>query len=448
MGCDSRWLSAVRWLPNVGIVALAVVSIEAQGPARRAGTQAAASKPAASKPAAPVAQAPATQANWLVWGGPNRDFKSPSTGLASAWPATGPKQVWSRPLGEGYSGVAVEGPTLYTMYRKGQQEVAVALEAASGKTLWEYPYDAPFASDPGPGPYAMPQVLGDRVVTVGSTGILHSIDKKTGKPVWKHDLYVDYGGTPMRFGYSCHALPYKDTVILMVGGSRNALMAFKQADGAVVWGKHRFNNSHSSPLLIKVDGQDQVVALMGQQIVAVEPNTGELLWEQAHPTQYDLAVSTPSWGPDNILIVSSSYEGGTRALHLTQRGGKTTVAQLWHNTRVRVHFGTMIRVNDTLFGASGHDGPAPITALDVKTGEVLWNSGREFAKSQLVLADGKLIILDQDGMLALATADRQGIKVLSKVELLKRVAWTPPTLVGTRLYIRDRNTLIALDLAG
>ena len=106
----------------------------------------------------------------------------------------------------------------------------------------------------------------------------------------------------------------------------------------------------------------------------------------------------------------------------------------------------MIRVNDTLFGASGHDGPAPITAIDVKTGEVLWNSGREFAKSQLVLADGKLIILDQDGVLALATVDRQGFKVLSKVELLQRVAWTPPTLVGTRLYVRDRSTIMALDL--
>ena len=126
----------------------------------------------------------------------------------------------------------------------------------------------------------------------------------------------------MQFGYSCHPLPYRDTLIVMVGGSRNSLMAFRQTDGSVVWGRHGFPNSHSSPVLINVDGQDQVVALMGQQVVAVNPATGDLLWQHPHPTQYHLAISTPIWGPDNILVVSSSYEGGTRALQLAQRRGK------------------------------------------------------------------------------------------------------------------------------
>ena len=213
-----------------------------------------------------------------------------------------------------------------------------------------------------------------------------------------------------------------------------------------MWGKHSFPNSHSSPMLINVDGQDQVVALMGQQVVAMNPATGDLVWQHPHPTQYDLAVSTPIWGADNILVVSSSYEGGTRALHLSQRGGATTVEELWHNSRIRVHFGSMIRVGDTVYASSGHDGPAPITAFDVKTGRVLWNTGREFAKAQLVFADGKLIVLDQDGVLALATPSAQGLTVHSRVQLLERFAWTPPTLAGTRLYLRDRKTIVALDL--
>ncbi len=68
----------------------------------------------------------------------------------------------------------------------------------------------------------------------------------------------------------------------------------------------------------------------------------------------------------------------------------------------------MIRVGGTIYGASGHDGPAPITAFDVKTGQVRWHSGREFAKAQLLYADGKLIVLDEDGVLALTTSDAQG----------------------------------------
>ena len=399
-----------------------------------------------TQPAAPARPG----ADWPVWGGPNRNFLSPVTGLLPSWPATGPTKIWTRALGEGHSASAVEGRRLYTMYSNATGEVVAALDTATGKTLWEHSYKTAFADtgggDIGNGPFAMPQVVGERVVTVGGTGRLYSLEKRTGRPVWTHDLYEEFGASPMRFGYSCHALPYKDLLIMSIGGSGKSLIAFNQADGKVVWAKHSFPNSHSSPLLITVDGQPQVVALMGQQVVAVDPMTGNLLWTHAHPTQYDLAISTPSWGPDNILVVSSSYEGGTRALHLTQAGGKTTVKQLWHNPRIRVHLGTMIRVGGTIYGASGHDGPAPITAFDVKTGQVLWNSGREFAKAQLVYADGKLIVLDQDGVLALATPTSTALTVQSKVQLLTKVAWSPPVLAGGNLYIRDRKTIMALKV--
>ena len=388
-------------------------------------------------------------ADWPVWGGPNRNFLSPVTGLKTSWPAGGPARVWTRNLGEGYSAPAIEGRTLYTMYSTGTGEVVTALDAATGKTRWEHSYKTAFADtgpDIGNGPFAMPQVIGGRIVSVGGTGRLFSLDKRTGRPIWTHDLYAEYGASRMQFGFSCHALPYQHLLILSIGGSGKSLIAFNQSDGALVWAKHGFPNSHSSPIAITVDGQAQVVALMGQQVVAVDPLTGNLLWTQPHPTQYDLAVATPSWGPDNILVVSSSYEGGTRALQLSQAGGKTAVKQLWHNGRIRVHFGSMIRVDGTIYGASGHSGPAPITAFDVKTGRILWQSGREFAKAQLLYADGKLIILDEDGVLAIATPTSTALHVHSKVQLLTKVAWTPPILAGHTLYIRDRKTLMALDV--
>ncbi len=106
----------------------------------------------------------------------------------------------------------------------------------------------------------MPQVVGDRLVTVGGTGRLYSLEKRTGRPVWTHDLYAEFGASRMQFGFSCHALPYKDLLIMSIGGSGKSLIAFNQSDGKVVWAKHGFPNSHSSPLLITVDGQPQVVA--------------------------------------------------------------------------------------------------------------------------------------------------------------------------------------------
>ncbi len=429
--------------PSPFLLAVALMAAALAGPAAR---QKPAGRPAS---AAPASSAPVASGDWLVWGGPTHDFKSPMTGLAPSWPAAGPALVWKRDLGEGFSAPAVEGRRLYTMYSTGSTEVVTALDTATGKTLWEHSYATEFSpggKDVGNGPYAMPQVIGSRVVTVGGTGKLYSLDKLTGRPIWTHDLYKEYGAATMQFGYSCHALPYKDLLIMTTGAKGQSLMAFKQADGKVAWAKHGFPNSHSSPLLITVDGQPQVVALMGQQVVSVNPDTGDLLWSHPHATQYDLAIATPSFGPDNILVVSSSYDGGTRALKLSQAGGKTTVTELWHNPRIKVHFGSMIRVGDTIYGASGHDGPAPITAFDVRSGTIRWHTGRDFAKAQLLYADGKLIVLDEDGVLALATPTPTALQVQSKVQLLTKVAWTSPVLAGKTLYIRDRKSMMALNV--
>src|SRR6266545_6730714 len=108
---------------------------------------------------------------WPQFGGPRRNFTSDAKGLASAWPGSGPKKIWSRALGEGYSGIAVDGPVLYTMYRRGEQEITLAADAASGKTIWEHTVPAPFRSgmkmENGPGPHATPLVTSDAVFSVG-----------------------------------------------------------------------------------------------------------------------------------------------------------------------------------------------------------------------------------------------------------------------------------------
>lgn len=395
---------------------------------------------------------------WLTWGGPRRDFTVTSTGLTNTWPDGGPTRLWSRALGDGYSGIAAEPSTLYTAYRDGNDDVVIALEAQSGKTIWQTRYAAPFrnanAPSVGPGPYAMPQVIGERIVMASGDGQILSLDKRSGKIVWSHNLYTEYSGTRLQFGYSSHALPYKDTLIVLAGGGgllarvtgfgASAVVAFKQDDGAVAWQNLTFDSAHSSPVLITVDGQPQVVALLAQEVIGFSPDTGQLLWRHPHPTQFGLAVSTPVWGPDNILFVSSAYGGGSRGLELRQANGRTTVRELWHTPRVQSHFGTIVRVGDHAIVSSGQ-GPAFMTAVNVKTGAIGWQQ-RGFGRAHLIHADGKLVVLDEDGTLALATASPQRFDVLARASLLKHVAWTPPTLVGTRLYVRDRASIAAVDL--
>jgi outer membrane protein assembly factor BamB len=275
---------------------------------------------------------------------------------------------------------------------------------------------------------------------------MQAFNKKSGDVVWSHDLYREYGGTKMGRGYSCSPLVWKNTVIVTVGGAGQALMAFDQKTGAVVWKKHDFSLSPSTPTIINVDGQDQLVIVLADHIVGMNPNSGDLLWSHPHNCDWGLNITPPVWGAGNILVVSSAYSGGSRALQLNQQDGKTTVKELWASRRMRVHHGTMIRLGDLVFGSSGDFGPAPMTAVDVRTGNTIWQD-RAFPKANFVFADGKVILLDEDGVLALVTLSPQGMKVISKTNLLSHLSWSPPTLAGTRLYVRDRKMIVAVDLS-
>ena len=84
-------------------------------------------------------------------------------------------------------------------------------------------------------------------------------------------------------------------------------------------------------------------------------------------------------------------------------------------------------------------------ALHVPTGRVAWQD-RRFPKATLLLAAGKVIVLDEDGRLALATLTPEGMTVHSEAQILTKLAWTVPTLVGSRLYVRDRATIAAYDV--
>lgn len=395
---------------------------------------------------------------WPQFGGPHRNFIVDAAGLAAQWPAGGPKRLWSRALGEGYSGIAADHGTLYTMYRKGENETVIALDAATGKTRWEYSYAAPegnLALENGPGPHTTPLIFGDRVITIGIQARIQCFDKKTGELHWAKDLYKEFpGATHMDRGYSSSPIAYKNTILITLGGPGHAVIALNPLNGALVWAKNDLGNSPSSPVLINVGGQDQLVAFLDDGgggdlahglVAGLDPDNGQLLWTHPHKTSWDLNIAMPVWGDDGILLISSAYGTGARALELTQSGGKTTVKELWYNNRMRVHHSTLVRVGDYAFGSSGDFGPAPLTAVNVKTGAIAWQE-RAFPKASFVYADGKFFVIDEDGALSLASFSPQGVKVISKTQLLISNAWTAPTLAGTSLYVRDRHSIVALEV--
>jgi outer membrane protein assembly factor BamB len=407
----------------------------------------------------------ASSQSWPQWGGPGRDFKAaPAVRLAASWPAGGPRELWSRPLGEGYSGIATDGTALFTLYRpvKGifttivervwsgttAPEVVIALDAATGQTLWEHSYDAPILPrmnvEYGTGPHATPLVAGDAVFTVGSTGRMHALDRKTGRVLWSHDLYGELKGSVQGRGYACSPLAHGSTVIVTVGGAGQALIAFDRATGRIAWKNGDVDVSPSSPMLITVDGQEQLVLFHASGVAGFDPATGAQRWNHPHSTDYGLNISLPSWA-EGVLVISSAYSGGSRGLHLAQAGGRTMVRELWASNRLRVHFGSLIRVGGRVIASSGDFGPAFLTAVDARTGAVAWQE-RGFARANLVAIGERLLILDEDGTLALATPRPDGLTVHARADVLSAKAWTAPSVAGSRVYLRDRATIKALEL--
>jgi outer membrane protein assembly factor BamB len=397
-------------------------------------------------------------AAWPQWGGPNRNFMSESKGLASKWPASGPRKLWSRALGEGHSAIAADGGRLYTMYRplgalamvrRSQEEVIAALDANTGTTVWEHKYASPTSGidfSEGAGPHATPLVTADRVFAAGSRKEILALNKANGQVVWSHDLIKEYGATGPDRGYSCSPLLHNGMIIVSVGGPGQTLAAFNERTGALVWKTGDYKTSPASPILIDVDGQKQLLYFGGEQILGLDPASGKTLWSHPHKTDWGLNISTPIWSPaDHLLFVSSAYGTGSRVVELHQAAGKTTPTEKWFNGRMRIHIGTAIRVGSYVYGSSGDFGPAFITAVDVTSGKVAWQD-RTFSRAQLLYADGKLVILDEDGTLGIATVTPQGLQVLAKAPILENLAWTPPTLVGTRLYARDRKNIAAFEL--
>jgi outer membrane protein assembly factor BamB len=403
----------------------------------------------ARKPATKAAPA-ARGIAWTQWGGPHRNFNTEAAGIKDTWPASGPRVMWKRALGEGYSSPVVENNVLYTMYGRSREEVVIAANAETGATLWEHATPMTFKSDAaemGNGPYATPLLVGTRLFTAGVAGRLQCLDKASGKPLWTQQLWSDHGGSQMMYGYASSPIAFRDTIIVPVGGRGKSIMAFNQADGKVVWARHDFGNVYSSPVHIDVGGLEQTALLMDGALVAVNPHNGDLQWFVPFKADYSIAVATPLWTRDNLVFVSAEYNAGAKVVELKRSGQQTTATELWSSNRLRLHHGNAIRVGDAIYFSSGGKGSqAILSAVEARSGKILWQE-RSIEKATFVWADNKLITLDQAGALMIAYPSPQGFRITAQAPLLTKIAWTPPTVVGTRVYIRDRRDMMAVDLS-
>ena len=397
-----------------------------------------------------LATALPADAQWAQWGGPGRDFAVDVEGLADAWPEAGPPVLWRRPLGShGHSSIVVEGGVLYTPYRDGADDVLLAADPETGETLWEHRHPGPLPADFneqfGPGPHATPLVAGGRVFSINATVVLTALDAGEGTLLWQRDLAKELGAPTAGRGYGASPLACGGLVIAYVGGEGQAVVAFDQATGEVVWKVLDGHASYSSPLLAEIDGTEQVVVALGGKRAGLAPADGALLWELDLPESAGSMMSTLIVH-GNRIFGSAAYADGSRLIEVKKQDDGWSARELWYSRKLRLMHGVAVRFGDHVYASSGDFGPAFLAALSLETGDLAFRA-RGFAKANVTrIAPDRALILDEDGVLALAEPSPAGLEILASAKVLDGVSWTAPTVVGTRAYLRNRTEMLALEL--
>jgi outer membrane protein assembly factor BamB len=378
--------------------------------------------------------------DWPQLRGPHGDGVSAATGLLASWQGGGPKELWRRPIGEGFSSVTASGDRLFTMGLDGEQEAVFCLRLADGELVWKAPIGPKFTEEFGNGPRSTPAVDGERVYALGSTGKLAALRRSDGGKVWEHDLVPEMGSrVPLR-GYAPSPVLDGGLLLLEVGGAEGkSIVAFDAASGTPRWTALDARPGYSTPIVVTIDGVKQYVFAHtgGADIVAVRPD-GSVHWKHNWPHG---PIAMPVFVPPNRIFVSTANDVGGVLVEVTQADGKPAVREVWSSREMKNHFNTTVYHEGHLYGFDN----ATLKALDAATGKTKW-AHRGFGKGTVVLADGLLLVLSDGGMLALVEATPEAYRELGRVRAMTGKSWTSPSIAGGRLYLRDQDEIVAYDL--
>jgi len=392
---------------------------------------------------APTAAPTGGASDWPQYRGPERTGISTETGILKTWPATGPKVLWSVPIGGGYSGISAVGDRVYTMYGNAQGEFVACFSTADGKEVWKTRIDANRDDGMGDGPRSTPTVDGGMVYAVGASGALVALKAAGGEKVWEKDLKTTFGARVPQWGVSTSPLVEKDLLILDAGGGQDkSVVALDKKTGATRWTSFTDEPGYSAPLAVDIAGVRQILSFAGSSLVSVASADGKLLWSVPWRTDYNVNAAMPVFIPPDKVFISSSYGTGGAVYAISKSGEAFKATQVWKSKIMKNHFNSSILYNGHLYGFDD----ATLRCIDAATGLEKWNQ-RGFSKGSLLLVDGHLIVFSENGLLAIAEATPEAYKEKARAQVLEGRTWTMPALSGGKLYLRNQKTMVALALA-
>ena len=426
--------------------------------------------------------------DWPKFLGPHDTGVSDETGLLEKWPEAGPPVVWKKKVGSGYTAPSILGNRLVLFQRIGDEEVVECLEAETGNHVWDFKYPTQFIDPYGydSGPRCAPLLTKDRCYTFGAEGKLTCLELATGKRVWQRDTNTEFRVPEAFFGVGACPILEGDLLITMVGGlPESGMVAFHKDTGEAVWQsvgvqsweepKIRYIRdtklaSYASPIAVTIHGRRLVLALMRPGLVALDPRTGAVQFSYFFRATFRDSVNAarPVVVGDQIFL-SAAYDVGSALLkvHKDCQG----YDEVWRDElAMQTHWSTPIHHEGHVYGFSGrHEVGSTFRCIELATGKLKWQTEEQnfgelpdpkdgrgqtapkyYGRGSKILADGKFIVLGERGLLALVPVDSEKFTEISRVQFpeLEYPSWAAPVLSRKRLYLRDVDDLLCVDLKG
>jgi outer membrane protein assembly factor BamB len=401
------------------------------------------------------------RADWPQYRGPTHDGTTPSR-PATAWSAGGPKTLWKTPTPAGFSTFAVAAGRAYTLVLREvdgvNQEVCVALDASTGRELWAAPlnparYDGGGDSGTpdnrgGDGPRSTPAVSGERVFVFDGRFKLHCLNAARGTPLWTQDLLAEWGGKMITWQNAASPVLDGDLVFVAGGGPGRSLLAFRQADGAVVWKHGTETPTHATPTVATLHGVRQVIFFTQSGLVACETGTGRELWRQ--PYRFSVSTAASPVVAGDIVYCSAGYGVGAGAYRIHREGDTWKSTELWRKTgnELANHWSTPVVKDGYLYGMFSFKefGTGPLKCVELATGRVAW-AEKNFGPGGVVLAGNVLVALNDRGEVVLVDPQPGTYKELARFPAVAGKCWNHPAVSDGHLLVRSTREGACLDLS-
>jgi len=418
--------------------------------------------------------------------GVNRDGYVVGPPVREDWSATPPEILWKHEVGGGFAQPVVVGNYLVNIEQRRDNEVVALYDAATGNERWTYTTPGKFDAMGGPGPRATPVIHDGKVYALGALGHLACLDLASGAKIWSRELLGDFGVSNQTWGITSSPLVHRDWLIVNVGGFYGGgLVALKLADGTDVWksegigaregqppavaapqlkkagdlpdatdGDHAVPQTgarnlagYAAPIIVTIVGVPQILNYDGIGLWGHAIEDGRILWFHLFQNTPAVNVAQPIHLPDDQILISASYGKGSRLLQIKKDGDQWSASKIWEDLKsLESKMSSPVLIDGHVYGLD----EGFLTSIDPATGKQTWKKSRaaQFGHGQLLVNNGLLIVLAENGDLVLIRPQPDQLVVLGKFHVLDgEKTWNPPAMVRGKLYVRNHHEMACVDIS-